>query len=314
MLLGACTSTRAPVAAQLEFDPQQGEWVEIPPPQPGTPDGDLRGVRADLADGHLGPARRGIGTWLKIHGTGHALSREARLTQAEIEYSDADFYKSYTLLKDLTADSGTDDITEKARELQFNIAEIFLSGRKRKFIGIRMLPSRDLGIKILDELSSGMEPTTLVEDALLTKADYYFGRGEFALAEDEYGRLIDGFPQSRRAPVVHLRRAQAALGRFPGIHFDDGALVEAEERFLRYRDQFPRAAERHNVDLILEDIRNRRAQKDYSIGEYYGTVGQTQAAVFYYRSVVQHWEGTRAAAQAATALSALGQEVPQTGP
>ena len=103
-----------------------------------------------------------------------------------------------------------------------------------------------------------------------------------------------------------LRRARATLAQYGGTKFDDAALIEAEERFLMFRRSFPQAVGPHDIDLTLEDIRNTRAQKEYSIGEYYGRVGQNQAAAFYFRSVLEHWSGTVAATRAQVALGELG--------
>ena len=60
------------------------------------------------------------------------------------------------------------------------------------------------------------------------------------------------------------------------------------------------------MDLILEDIRNRRAQKEFEIGQYYAKVGQDRASAFYYRSVIDNWPGTVAATQATAVLAQMG--------
>ncbi len=293
-------------AEQLEFDPQTGQWIEIEPPEPGTPEGDLAIARRHLADGHTGRARKAFKKWLKNHGEAHALAREARLGLAAVELGDRNYYKAYGILDPLAAEFGTDDVTLQAVEMEFVVAEVFLSGTKRKWLGMRIRGSKDLGIKILDDITFNYPDTGLAEKALKTKADHYFQRGDFDLAEDEYASLITSFPRSQWLLAASLRRAQATLAQFPGTDFDDAALIEAEERFLRFRTEYPQAAQPHDVDLILEDIRNRRAQKEFEIGQYYAKVGQDRASAFYYRSVIDNWPGTVAATQAIAVLAQMG--------
>ncbi len=294
-------------AEQLEFDPQTGRWVEIEPPEPGTPEGDLAIARRHLADGSVGKARRGFKRWLTNYGEGHVLGRDARLGLAAAEIAGRKYHKAHTILEPLAAEFGTDEITIQAVEMEFVIAEVFLSGTRRKWLGMRILAAEELGIKILDNISANYPETDLAEKALKTKADYYYQRGDFARAEDEYAYLISSFPRSQWLLEANLYRAQATLARFPGTEFDDGALIEAEERFLRFRSEFPQAVAPHDVDLILEDIRNRRAAKEFEIGQYYVKVGKVQAGVFYYRSVIDNWPGTLADTRAQAALAEMGQ-------
>lgn len=299
-------------AEQLEFDPKTGEWIEIEPPQPGTPVGDLAIARRHLTDGHASRSRRALKKWFKVHGEDHALAREARLQLAATRLADRKYYQAHKIVASIAAEFGTDDITIQAVEMDFVIAEVFLSGTKRKWAGMRIAPARDLGIKILDHIVANYPDTSLAQNALKTKADYYYQRGDFDLAEDEYNQLVFMFPRSQWLLEASLRRAQATLAQYGGTKFDDAALIEAEEQFLMFRNSFPRAIGTHDIDLTLEDIRNTRADKEYSIGEYYDRVGQADAAVFYFRSVLENWPGTVAATRAQVALG--GSDLWDTAP
>ena len=105
-------------------------------------------------------------------------------------------------------------------------SDAFLSGTRRKWMGMPLLSGQELAITILDGLSHLHNPPRIAEYALKRKGDYYFDRAEFDLADDEYSKLLAGFPASPYVPWLTLRRAQAALARFPGIRFDDAALVD----------------------------------------------------------------------------------------
>ena len=297
---------------QLEFDPGNEQWIEIPPPQPGTPEGDLAIASRRLAEEEIGKARKAFKKWFKDYGEGHLLARQAKLGLAEVELADENYYKAHKILEILRTESGPDEIALQAADWEFVVAEVFLSGKNRKLLGMRLLRARDLGVRILDDIFADYPDTDLAESALKTKADYYFKRGDFDLAEDEYSLLIARFPRSRWLLWAYLRSAQAALARFPGTQFDDASLVEAEERFLRFRSEFPQGAEHHDVDLLLEDIRNTRGQKELETGQYYARVGQPAAAAFYFRSVIDNWPGTVAASRAEAALIDMGQMHPPT--
>ncbi len=295
-------------AEQMEFDPATGEWKEIPPLVAGTPEGDLALARRLLANGEISKTKRATKKWLKTHGADHPLARQAELLRADAETADRHFYKAHGILGEMIGEFGLDDVTQRAVELDFIIAEVFLGGTKRRWWGMRIASAEDIAIEILDRIAADYPDTGIGENALKTKADYFFNRGDFDLAEDEYARLIESYPRSRYVRPATLRRAQASLARFPGTKFDDAPLIEAEERFMQFREIYPAGAEQHNVDLVLEDISNTRAQKELEIGQYYIRVGKPQAGMFYYHSVIDHWPGTSAATRAQSALADMGED------
>ncbi len=99
----------------------------------------------------------------------------------------------------------------------------------------------------------------------------------------------------------------SALASFPGIDFDDAALIEAEERFRQYLAQYALAAQQEGVGQILTQIHATRAEKELSIGRYYEKTKHFDAAIFYYRSTCEHWPDTGAAFQARERLASLGE-------
>ena len=293
-------------ARQLEYDPSTGQWVESQPPVPDTPLGDYQLARLDFAQEDYRGAYQRISKWLKTYGPDDPLYPEALLFRAEVEIARRDYYKAHKHLQEFRSEFGQTELADRAAEFQFVIAEVFLSGVKRKFWGLRILSGTDTALDILDELSASQEGTTMAEQAIKTKADFYFGRGDFSLAELEYSRLAQEYPRGRYLRYAQRRSADAALASFPGVEFDDAALIEAEERFTQYLAQYPGLAEQEGIGQILQQIRSQRAAKEYSIGRYYEKTKHVEAAVFYYRSTSENWSDTIAAAQARDRLARLG--------
>lgn len=290
----------------LEYDEVRGVWVEHEPPVPGTPEGELQLARTEHADEHYRTAYRRIRKWLKNYGETHPLYPEAAVLRARIEIARRDYYKAHKHLREFLNEFGATRAADEAIHYEFVIADVFLKGTKRKFLGLRMLPAADIGVSILDDLSANYPDSPTAELALKTKADYFFAKGDFSLAEMEYARLREQFPHSRYVRHGLRRSAEAALASFPGIEFDDAGLIEAEARFTEYLIQYPGVAEQEGVGLILDDIREKRAAKELHIGDYYRRTKHTQAAAFYYRSTIKNWPDTIAAGKAGRRLAALG--------
>lgn len=298
-------------AERLTYDPQTGEWLELAPPDPTTPEGQLELARATLARSdstrEFRRARKLLMKWVQNYYDSPRYP-EALFYYADSEFQLGNFMKAYETYERLLDDYGATELAQRALRNELVIAEVFLSGRWRKvWRGVIRLPAYDEALDMLERIATNRAPgTPFAEAALKTKADYYYRNGEFSDAEQEYARLVREFPRSRYVRLAQLRSAQAAFASFHGVLFDDGALIEAEERFEQFRKSYPRAADEENVPLLLEQIRNMRAHKEYTIGRYYQRTKHPRAAAFYYRNVARYWPDTTWASMALAKLSVLG--------
>ncbi len=300
----AWAESAPPVRAErLRFDSSTGDWIELAEPIPGTDEGDLALARAIFAKSDYKPARKAMRAWMKSYGATSALYPQAVLLQAKIEKGLRNYHASYELLDGLLDQYAHSEVAAEVGAELFNIAEVYLSGVKRKLWGLRLLSATDLALNILDDLTVLFPDSSLAELAIKTKADYYHNNSDFLLAELEYAQLVQTFPTSRYRRYAMRRSADAAQAGFGGIKFDDAPLIEAEERYRTYALQYRGQAEQEDISLILLGISERRAAKELDIGQYYEKTLHPRAAAFYYRSVIEYWPDTVAARKAEQALS-----------
>ncbi|MCH7525936.1 MAG: outer membrane protein assembly factor BamD [Planctomycetes bacterium] len=292
-------------AERLRFDSRTESWIALPRPEPGTAAGDLAIARSLFADGAYKKAKKAAGKWLNRYGDEHEEYPAAVLLLAQAKKARRNYHAAHETLQELLSDFRGTGYAEEALVEDFNIAEVFLSGVRRKLWGMRLLKADETGLEILDRISTDYDGTAIAEKAIKTKADYFYRRGDFSLAELEYARLVREFPQSRYTRYAMRRSADAALASFGGVCFDDAPLIEAEERFKLYMERFPGAAQQEGVGLRLNEIREKRAAKELEIGRYYERAKQHAAAVFYYRSAMENWPESIAANKAASALESI---------
>jgi outer membrane protein assembly factor BamD (BamD/ComL family) len=298
-------------AEQLHFDPALNRWVEAPKPFPGTEDGDLDIVRQYMARDDYKTAIKGLDRWIKTYGTASPRYPEALYLKATAELETGDYREAQETYQQLLNDYPGSIYAEQALSGQFRVAEQYLAGKKRKTLGgLFRIKDRDAGIKIMDDFVVNYSDTPLAESAQLAKANYYYERGEFELAQDEYARFARDFPRSRYQAKALLWSAYSALASFPGIKFDDAPLIEAQERFGQFMRTYPAQADQLQVPVIVEQIASTRADKTLDIARFYEKTGHKQAARFYYRATVQRWPTTPAAAEARSRLGKLGEDVP----
>lgn len=309
---GAAVATATLVAPQdkrsrtVVRDPGSQAWVEVVPPEPGTPEGDLHTAREHLLTGSSGAAVKAVDRWIREHGTSHALYPDALLIKSQAWIAAHKFDEAHDLLtRFLNEFDGTSYVTEALRQ-EFVIAEAYLGGARRKFLGMRIMPGDDVGLRILDDMTANFPNDAHAELAIKTKADYFLRRGESALAELEYTRLLNEYPQSRYHAYALRRAADCAQAVFVGPEYDEAPLIEAQSRFEEYARRYPQQAAEEGVPGIFVAIREARAEKLVKTAEYYERARHPKTAVFYYQLAVRDWPGTQADAKARRRLDVLG--------
>jgi outer membrane protein assembly factor BamD (BamD/ComL family) len=302
----SAASVDKPRARKLTYDPDRKEWGEVPPPPPGTVRGDLFAIRMRVKSEDYSAALKALKRFEKAYGIDHPLHPDALVAKAEALIGKREYYKAHGVLQEFLNRYAGMVQTSEALRLEFVVAETFLTGTKRKWLGMRILSGEDVALSILDEISAGYPEDAAAPLAIKTKADFYFRTGDHALAELEYARLLRDYPNNRYGQYALRRSADAALAGFHGIEYDEAALIEAEERFNDYGLQYPSARDREEVDVILDGIGESRAAKEFAIGSYYERTGHLTSAVFYYRLVEKEWPDSVAAVQATRRLELLG--------
>jgi len=298
-------------AEQLRYDPVQNRWIEAPKPIPGTEDGDLDIARQYIAREDYKTALKAVKLWIKKYGSGAPRYPEALYLKGTAELETNDYRAAQDTYQKLLNDYPGSPYAERALSGQFRVAEQYLAGKRRKALGgLFYIKDQDGGIKIMDDLVVNYADTPYAEVAQLAKANSYYERGEFELAQDEYARFARDFPNSRYQPKALLWSAYSALASFPGIKFDDAPLIEAQERFGQFMRSYPSQAEQLQVPTILDQIASTRADKTLDIAAFYAKTGHPKAAAFYWRAIVQRWPNTPAAAEARGLLSKIGEEGP----
>ncbi|GMU80695.1 MAG: outer membrane protein assembly factor BamD [Phycisphaerales bacterium] len=292
------------------LDPDQNQWVDRPA-EPETIGGELEQARRWLATGEAKKARKLLKRWTKDNPDDERYY-EAMFLLGEAYFETRDFYKAYESYVVVVQNTGGDMFYKTLRR-EMDVARAFLSGQKRIVFGFLRLPAYDDGIKILDGIWELVPGTRLGEQALKLKADYYFANGDLDLAQDTYALLSREFPSGRWARLAMFRAAAAAFAAFPGIKFDDRALLDADERYRQLKATYPEVAARENVDSQLEAIRQQRADKDLYIARWYEKTDAVNAAEYYYRRILKDWPDTLAAGQAAARLRGMGIEIGEEG-
>ena len=185
-----------------------------------------------------------------------------------------------------------------ALELQFNIGDSLLNGRKMTLLGIFNLDGTDEGVEMMFRIQTRSPGSPLAEQALRRTADYYFADGQFDLAADAYGAHIKAYPRDPKLSEVLVKQAFSNYAQFTGTKFDPTPLVNARGQMLDLINKYPDVAKRENMPSFVEAIDKTLAKKLLVTADFYKRTDKPAAEKLVLRVLTQQYPQSDEAQQA----------------
>ena len=283
---------------------RNGEWVRGPAPVEGTPAGELALVQLHVEEGRNHSAVRAAKRFLKRY---PADPRGEQVMERAVQaYLNRGRYMlAYEWCEKLLAAHPAGEYFGRILRTEYRIADAFVAGRWQVIWGFVYLPARDDGQDIFGRIAEHAPNSLLAEDALLQIADAHLADTDYAEAYEAYDEYLQLFPKSPRAKYAMYQAAQAVYVTFRGIPYDVTPLVEADLRFRTFSRLYGPEARAVGVPELLDHIADLRAQKDYSIAQFYERVDHPDAARFYYNEVILRYGWTDWAPKAKAELKRM---------
>lgn len=285
-------------------------WEAFDPPVAGTESGDLQLAKATLAGGQPRRALKMLKVWVEQYPNSF-LTAEALFYQGDCYLQAKDYHGAFKKYEEMLDRYAGTELFERAISRELKIAQLYLDGAKRKFLGMRIAGAKADGVEILIRIQERAPGTAAAEEALIMLADDYYKIGQFGSdeegsAEEYYAQIIQQYPGSRYRRKAQLRLAQCAMGRFRGVRFDETPLLDARERIDQYVRAHPRQSQAHELSAALRRLDWAAANKDFQIADYYQRTGAAKAAAYYYRLLIREYSQTEWAQQASVRLRDMG--------
>lgn len=179
------------------------------------------------------------------------------------------------------------DLFQPALAMQYRIADAFLDGYKRRWLGMPLFYAREEGIEMLYRIRNRAPGSPLAEKALLRTADHYRFDGQFDFAADAYAFYARQYPRSPMTPRARLWGAYCSLAQFRGVTYDPTPVIDAREQLRSMAAAYPGLAKEEGIESILERIDAVFAKKLYTTATFYRRTNDPGAAAYTYRYLMK---------------------------
>jgi outer membrane assembly lipoprotein YfiO len=257
-----------------------------------------------LASGKAEEAKDRIVAWVKVNPK--ALDRDRALfLLAAADYKLGDHLKAFYQFDELLDTYPGSKLFGAALYQQYEIADAFLNGYKRKLFGLRILGAEDEAIDMMFRIQERSPGSPLAEKCLLRTANYYYSSSQFDFASDAYAAFIRAYPRSAAIPRVRLRRAFSSYAQFHGVKFDATPLIDARAQFEDIKSHYPDLAAENNIQKFIDGINQTLARKMLVTADFYRRTGEPRASVYTLRQLIHTYPGVREAELAKAELAKM---------
>jgi len=146
----------------------------------------------------------------------------------------------------------------------------------------------------------------LADDSVMATANAYFVIGHYEQAAYHYDLLRKEYATSEFQPQAHVLGLQAKLRMYQGKDYDGVPLKEAEE-IVQALKQFDKqlGAEKERIQQTAREIVEKKAEREWNMGQYYEKKKYFGAARFYYDGLIKEYPTTQHAELARARLDQI---------
>jgi outer membrane protein assembly factor BamD len=140
--------------------------------------------------------------------------------------------------------------------------------------------------------------TELAQEAQYLLAESYFKNRDYLVAAAEYGRYYTNYPRSEKRIDAEFKEAMCYVELSPRYKLDQTDTYKALELMQLFIGRYPNTQRATDAATIVDELRNKLAQKEFSSAELYMRINAFEAAAVYYGLTIDQFPETEWAEKA----------------
>ncbi len=295
-----------PAHAYWIWTPKSGKWINPKNLPKDNPKEQFAYAKSFFDDHKYEPAKREFRKLLKAYPKS-AEAAEGQYYLGLTEEKQGKLYEAYQAYQMVIDKYPFSERIQEIIELEYNIAERFMLGEKRKAFGV-ILPVENPAIEIFGKI---VENSTY--GVLASKAQYKLGlvlKGlmRYYEAEEEFSKVASRYSDSEWAVAAKFQIASCRASLSKGFAYDQGSAQEAKEKFEEFVKEHPDAVLSLDAENNINQIREKEAEANYNSAFFYEKQKAFDSAKIYYNSIVSDYAQSPWAVKAAARLQIMEQK------
>ena len=220
--------------------------------------------------------------------------------EAMEEYEQA-FYAYQKGIETYPFSKRLDEMTER----EYEIAGKFYAGQKVKVLGIPTFPSVWKAIEMYQKVVDNAPYGKYADQSLFKIGECYKKAGDFQQARLAFQKLVDEHPESKLAEEANFQVGLCASQASLKPSYDQSVTDEALKEIEDFAKRHPESKLTADADKMHKSLREKKAQSDYTIAEFYWKQKWYDSAGEYYKDIVANFPDTETAKKAEERLKII---------
>jgi outer membrane protein assembly factor BamD len=199
------------------------------------------------------------------------------------------YYKAHIVYNKILTQYPHSKRTSQIIKNEYEIGEIFLSGKKRKVMGIELLPALSTAEEIFKSIVESNPYSKYGDDAQYQLGQVYKKMGNYSKAEKAFEAVIKNYPDSPLAEKARYQIALTSLESSKASEYEQKSTEKAIEGFEEFIEEEPPQELKKEAEEAISKLKDKKAKHDFDIAKYYEDNSEYKAAVIYYQSVINEY-------------------------
>src|SRR5205809_52638 len=198
---------------------------------------------------------------------------------------------------------------DEAIESQFRIGEIYLNGKKLKFLGIPVASALDRAVTVFANVVR-----TAPYGKYTARAQFDIGlarekQGANDAALQAYAAVVDKFPNNPEAADAQYQIGYIWFTASRAGTKDIAATINARTAFQDFLFRYPNSEKAAQARANLQQLEHKATSSSFDVARYYDKQKNYRAAVIYYNEVIRQQPGSTESEQAKKRIDQLRAKV-----
>ena len=202
---------------------------------------------------------------------------------------------------------------ESVLERQFAIAEIYYHGKKKEipFIGIGLFSGKSDAVKFLDQIAKNApfskyaEKGKFMAGVMLEQMGRYEDSDSGEGAVSAYKFVVERFPEGEFADDAQFRIGMSYYAIAKKARYNRKAFEAAVTNFQKYIRLYPKGDFVEEAQAKIKELDYRGAKGTFDVARFYEKSKKMDAALIYYREVVEKYPLSEWAEEAEIRIKAI---------
>lgn len=220
------------------------------------------------------------------------------------------YYEAYRSYDKVLRRYPTFENIKEIIEREFKIGEGFLSGEKRKVLGMKIFPSLECAIEIFSSIAEHAPFSEYGAGAQFNVGVALKKDRKYTEAKEAFEKAILNYPDSKIVEEARFEVADCSFQASPAPEYEQTSTrqaIDAFSQFLADESQDKDLSQEAKERLLI--LQEKDAEHLYGIAKFYERIKKYEGARIYYREIIDKYPQTSFASKAEERLKPLEEKL-----